>query len=306
VTGPRPVWCTPLCLRRMTMELRHLRCFLAIAEEGTLTRAATRLHLTQPVVSRTLRQLEDHLGVRLIDRSTHHLGLTAAGHSFRIRAASAVAAADAAFDPAQLGVWPLRLGHAWSTFGEFTVSLLRSWLQEYPDVPLELRRIEDRTAGLARGEVDAALLRGPVTTPGIRTEPLMMEPRLVAVPAGTPLAARSRLTLGDLAGYPVVLNAVPGTTTTDLWPASIRPEATIEVASTDDWLAAIAAGKAVGVTTTATASVHPNPGIAYRPLAGAADLTVSLAWTHPPTHPAIGKLVTLARELVGYRPPGAT
>ena len=55
------------------------------------------------MVSRTLRQLEDHLGVRLIDRSTHHLGLTAAGHAFQIRAASAVAAANAAFDPAQLG-----------------------------------------------------------------------------------------------------------------------------------------------------------------------------------------------------------
>jgi DNA-binding transcriptional LysR family regulator len=157
----------------MTMELRHLRCFLAIAEEGTLTRAATRLHLTQPVVSRTLRQLEDHLGVRLIDRSTHHLGLTAAGHAFQIRAASAVAAADTAFN-------------------------------------------------------------------------------------------------------------------------------------TDDWLAAIAAGKAVGVTTTATASVHPYPGIAYVPLAGAADLTVSLAWTHPPTHPAIAKLVALAREVVGYRAADAT
>src|SRR5215831_15399252 len=174
--------CTRLCLRRMTMELRHLRCFLAIAEEGTLTRAATRLHLTQPVVSRTLRQLEDHLGVRLIDRSTHHLGLTAAGHALRIRAASAVAAADAAFDPARLEMWPLRLGHARSAFGEFTVSLLRSWMQEYPDVPLELRHIEDRTAGL----------------------------------------------------------------------------------------------------------------------------TVSLAWTHPPTHPAIAKLVTLARDVIGYRPPGAT
>jgi DNA-binding transcriptional LysR family regulator len=289
----------------MTMELRHLRCFLAIAQEGTLTRAATRLHLTQPVVSRTLRQLEDHLGVRLIDRSTHHLGLTAAGHAFQIRAASAVAAADAAFDPAQLGVWPLRLGHAWSAFGELTVSLLRSWMQECPDVPLELRRIEDRTAGLSRGEVDAALLRGPVTTPGIRTEPLM-EPRFAAVSAGTPLAARSRLTLGDLAGYPVVLSTASGTTTTDLWPASIRPEATIEVASTDEWLAAIAAGKAVGVTATATASMHPYPGIAYRPLAGAADLAVSLAWTHPPTHPAIAKLVTLAREVIGYRAAGAS
>src|SRR5262249_36596511 len=121
----------------------------------------------------------------------------------RRRAASAVAAAHAAFDPAQLGVWPLRLGHAWSAFGEFTVSLLRSWMQEYPEVPLELRRIEDRTAGLARGEVDAALLRGPVTTPGIRTEPLMMEPRLAAVPAGPPLAARSRLPPGARAAYPV-------------------------------------------------------------------------------------------------------
>ena len=91
----------------MIMGLRHLRCFLAIAEEGTLTRAAARLHLTQPVVSRTLRQLEDHL--------------------------------------------------------------------------------------LTRGDVDAALLRGPVTAPGIRTEPLMTEPRLAAVPAGTPLAARPQL-----------------------------------------------------------------------------------------------------------------
>jgi len=221
----------------MTMELRHLRCFLAIAEQGTLTRAATRLQLTQPVVSRTLRQLEDHLGARLVDRSTHHLGLTAAGHAFRIRAASAVAAADAAFDPARQRVWPLRLGHAHSAFGEFTYSLLCSWMREYPDVPLELRRIEDRTTGLARGEVDAALLRGPVTTPGIRTEPLMTEPlmtgpRLAAVAGGTPPAAR--------------------------------------------------------------------------PLIGADGLALSLAWTHPPTHPAIAELVTLAREIIGYRPRGAT
>jgi hypothetical protein len=52
--------------------------------------------------------------------------------------------------------------------------------------------------------------------------------------------------------------------------------------------------------------MHPYPGIAYRPLAGAADLAVSLAWTHPPTHPAIAKLVTLAREVIGYRAAGAS
>ena len=75
-----------LCSSRMTIELRHLLAFLAIADEGTLTRAATRLHLTQPALSRTLAQLEKHLGARLVDRSTHHLELTGRGHAFRAKA----------------------------------------------------------------------------------------------------------------------------------------------------------------------------------------------------------------------------
>ncbi|WP_369215861.1 helix-turn-helix domain-containing protein, partial [Streptomyces flavofungini] len=67
----------------MTIELRHLRAFLAIADEGNVTRAAARLRLSQPALSRTLRQLEDHLGALLADRSTHHLELTARGRSPR-------------------------------------------------------------------------------------------------------------------------------------------------------------------------------------------------------------------------------
>ena len=86
------------------------------------------------------------------------LGLTAAGHSFRIRTASAVAAADAAFDPAQLAVWPLRLGHAWSAFGEFTVSLLRSWLQETRTCRWSCAASRTSPPAWSRGEVDAALL----------------------------------------------------------------------------------------------------------------------------------------------------
>src|SRR5258705_1886537 len=76
-----------LCSTHMIVELRHLRCFLAIAKEGNLTRAAARLHLTQPALSRTLQQLEASLGLRLVDRSTHHLALTAAGQAFRDKAA---------------------------------------------------------------------------------------------------------------------------------------------------------------------------------------------------------------------------
>ncbi|HCA86387.1 MAG TPA: LysR family transcriptional regulator, partial [Streptomyces sp.] len=135
----------------MTVELRHLRCFLAIAEEGNVTRAAARLGLSQPALSRALRALEEHFGVLLVDRSTHHLELTAAGRAFRPRAAAALASVDDALDAARLGTWPLRLGHAWSALGDFTTPLLRRWREEHPDVPLELLRIDDRTAGLADG-----------------------------------------------------------------------------------------------------------------------------------------------------------
>src|SRR5260370_13430155 len=88
-----------LCLPGMTIELRHLRCFAAIAEEGNLTRAAARLHLTQPALSRTLRQLEAHLGILLVDRSTHHLQLTEAGEGFRDKTPAPLAPVPHSLDP---------------------------------------------------------------------------------------------------------------------------------------------------------------------------------------------------------------
>ena len=286
----------------MTMELRHLRAFLAIADEGNITRAAAALHLTQPVLSRTLRQLEAHLGVQLVDRSTHHLRLTPAGRDFRVRAAAALAAVDGVLDPSHLGSWPLRLGHAWSAFGENTAALLRLWQQTHPDVALELLRIDDRTAGLTRGRVDVAVLRGPVTSRGIVTQLLQTEPRIAAVPTDSPLATRPQLALADLADQTVAISTISGTTALDLWPVSNRPTVTLPVANVDDWLAAIAAGRAVGVSALSTAGMHPYPGVAYVPLTDAPDLPVVLAWTDPPTHPAIADLVTLAREVVDAHP----
>ncbi|QIQ04237.1 LysR family transcriptional regulator [Streptomyces liangshanensis] len=283
----------------MSIELRHLRCFLAIAEESSLTRAAARLHLTQPAVSRNLVALEKHLGVRLAERSTHHLALTAEGRAFREKAAAAVAAFDAALDTGALRRRPLRLGHAWSAFGPYTTPLLRRWEREHPETPLELLRIDDRTAGLIRGDVDAALLRGPgvVGTPGLVTELLFTEPRVAAVPADGPLAARPTLTLADLATRPILVNTVSGTTTPSLWPPEAGPVSTVTVANTDDWLAAIAAGRGVGVSSASTADMHPHPGVAFRPLPDAPHLQVFLAWREAATHPATHDLATLAWHL---------
>ncbi len=286
------------------MELRHLRAFLAVAEEGSVTRAAAALHLTQPAVSRTLAALEAHLGVRLVDRSTHHLALTSEGTAFRDKAAAAVAAFDEALDAGRLHHWPLRLGHAWSALGPYTTPLLRSWQRRHPGTPLELLRIDDRTAGLTRGEVDAALLRGPVDAPGLVTEVLFTEARMAAVTADGPLAGRSRLSLADLAGAPVVLNTVSGTTTPGLWPADARPAATVTVANTDDWLTAIAAGRGSGVSAASTAQMHPHAGVVYLPLTDAPPVPVLLAHRDGPGHPALANLVALAHEVVRRGEPG--
>ncbi|MFI1888967.1 LysR family transcriptional regulator [Streptomyces jumonjinensis] len=281
----------------MSIELRHLRCFLAIAEESSVTRAAHRLGLTQPAVSRTLAALERQVGTRLVDRSTHHLELTAEGRVFRDKAAAAVAAFDDAMDPTRLRRRPLRLGHAWSALGPHTTPLLRRWEREHPETPLELLRIDDRTAGLARGEVDAAVLRGSVEAPGLVTELLFMEDRVAAVTSDGPLAARARLTLADLASGPVLVNEVSGVTTPALWPAGGRPASTVTVTNTDDWLTAIAAGRGAGVSVASTAELHPHPGVTYRPLPDAPPVPVLLAHRTTTAHPALRDLLALAREL---------
>lgn len=294
----------------MTADLRHLRAFLAIADAGSVTSAAAVLRISQPALSRTLRQLEDHLGVLLVDRSTHHLTLTTDGLRFRDKAATAVAAVDEALDPSRLRPWPLRLGHAWSALGRHTTPLLRRWKERYPDTPLELLRVDERMAGLLSGRVDIAAVRAPMIpedAEDLLGEWLCDEPRVAAVPAGSELAEKSgSLTLEDLSGHPVALNTVSGLTTLELWPEEIRPDesATVPVVNTDDWLGAIAAGRAVGASTSATAEMHPHPGVVYRPLTGTSEVPLMLVWRETPRgsgrpgHPAIPQLVELALEVV--------
>jgi DNA-binding transcriptional LysR family regulator len=281
----------------MTADLRHLRAFLAIAATGGITRAAAELHVTQPALSRTLRQLEEHLGIRLVDRSTHHLALTPAGEAFQTRAAAAVATVDDVLDPDRAGTWPLRLGHAWSALGAHTTTLLRRWKQEHPRTPLELLRVDERDAGLSRGLVDVAIVRGPADLSGVRSVPLLIEQRVAAVPSDSALAAQPRLTLADLAGEPIAVNRIAGITTPDLWPASSTPAHTVIVTNTDDWLATIIAGRAIGLTVTATSVMYSHPAVAYVPVLDAPDVTVHLAWQEPPSHPSVPDLVALAQAV---------
>jgi DNA-binding transcriptional LysR family regulator len=279
------------------VDARHLRAFVAIAEEGTVTRAAARLHVTQPALSRTLQQLERHVGTRLIDRSTRSLRLTARGEAFLGRARTALDGLDAVLDPAQAQRCPLRLGYSWGATDELTTAVALRWTALGIETPLEFHRVDDRYAGLLDGRVDAAVVRGVRRIPGGRLQQIGSEPRVAALPPTHPLAGRDELTLADLSGERIVLNVVSGTTDLSLWPAHHRPVHTLEVGNTDEWLLAIASGSGVGVTVRSAARVYPSPRIAYRPLSGAESVPVALAWRVTDPHPLLPRLTSILLQL---------
>lgn len=279
----------------MTVEARHLRSFLAIAEEGSVTRAAARLHLSQPALSRTLTQLERQLGVHLVDRSTHHLFLTDAGRRFQQAATEAMRVFDLAVASVVAGVPSLRFGHTWAATTH-TVTIVRAWNDAHPDWPVRLVRSEERTAGLARDEVDIALIRGPVTDPALKTSLIDEELRVAAIPVGHPLAGAKELTLADLSTEGLVVNSAAGTTTLALWPEGARPRIVADTTSTDGWLITIASGTGIGVTPASTATLQPHPDVRYIPLRDAPRVPLLLAWPSHAPHPHTHELVRIAHR----------
>jgi DNA-binding transcriptional LysR family regulator len=285
----------------MDVELRHLKALAAIAEAGTVTAAAARLHMTQPALSRTLAQLEGHVGVRLVDRSSRHLELTPAGVTFLGHGQAILAHLDAALADTRAVDRPLRLGYTCAVLGQQSVPLLRSWRRKHPHVPLEVIRQDNSTAGLATGDTDVAVLRTLPADPRIRAEALYAEDRVAAVPDDHPLADRTRVRLAELTAdptFPLALWPDTGTASVDLWPPAQRPDRTVEVRNVDEWLNLIAVGGAFGIGAAGTAESHGHPGVRFVPVDDAPAATVYIACPAHPTHPRTEEFLAAVRETV--------
>jgi LysR family hca operon transcriptional activator len=187
------------------MELRHLRYFIAVAEEGSVTLAAEkRLHKAQPSLSRQIRALEEEVGTQLIVRSVRGIELTAAGRAFLDHARLAVTQAEAGKEAARRAAQPakasLALGFLSGTEMDLLPNVMRVLQDELPNIEVKLssdyspRLVE----ALMKGRLDAAFMR-PEPHPGslvykrVRTEPL-----IVVFPSGHPLAARKAIRLGEI------------------------------------------------------------------------------------------------------------
>ncbi|MGI5350114.1 LysR family transcriptional regulator [Streptomyces sp. CA-250714] len=281
------------------LELRHLRCLVAIVDTGSFTDAALELGVSQASVSRTLRGLEQLLGVRLLHRTSRTVSTTTAGVEVLARARQLLAEADNLVRAATTGHTRLRLGHAWSAVGRHTAEFQRRWAERHPDAELHLVRHNSPTGGLAEGVCDLAIVRTAIDRHRYAHAVLGHERRYLALASDDPWARRRSIRLDEARERTVVVDRRTGTTTLALWPEDARP-ATEYTHDIDDWLAAIATGRCIGITPEATTTQYRRVGITYRPLRDAAPVPVHLIWQphdpHPATHATAALLTELYRE----------
>lgn len=280
----------------MAVELRHLRCLVAVVEQGTLTDAAIELRVSQAAVSRTLAGLEAELGVLLVRRTSRELSLTDTGTAVLAHARRVLAEADALVVRARSGHATLRLGYAWAALGRHTVPFQRRWAEVRPGTDLHLVRTHSPTAGLAEGTCPLAVVRTAPDPRRFEAVVVGLERRYCAMASDDPWARRRSVRLADISERVLLIDDRTGTTTLGMWPVGERP-ATEPSHDLDEWLTAIATGRFVGATAEATVAQHPRPGITYRPIADAEPVAVRLAWWRGERHPATTTAVELATAL---------
>jgi LysR family hca operon transcriptional activator len=193
------------------MELRHLRYFIAVAEEGSLTLAAhKRLHTAQPSLSRQIRALEKELGAQLITRSVHGIELTAAGRAFLDHARLAVTQAEAAKEAVRRAAQSTKPSFALGFLSGTEMDLLpktkRILQDELPNIEVKLSSdYSPRLAeALTRGRLDAAFLRPEPHAGGLVYRRVRTEPLIVVFPREHRLAARKAIKLREIRGEPFI------------------------------------------------------------------------------------------------------
>jgi DNA-binding transcriptional LysR family regulator len=280
----------------MDLELRQLRCLVAIVDSGSLTDAAIELGVSQPAVSRTLLSLEQVLGVRLLHRTSRSVTPTTAGVQVLARARQLLAEADDLVREATTGHTRLRIGHAWSALGRHTLEFQRQWTARYPDIDLQLIRTNSSTGGLAEGLCDLAVVRTPPDERRFASAVVGQERRYCALATDDPWARRRAIRLEEVRERTLAIDRRTGSTTTDLWPSGTEP--TVEdTQDIDDWLAVITTGRCVGITPESTVTQYRRQGITFRPLRDAAPVPVWMIWRRQDPHPATHAVLALASDL---------
>jgi DNA-binding transcriptional LysR family regulator len=291
------------------MELRHLRAFVAVAEEQSFTKASARLHVAQPALSVQVRRLEDQLGVTLIDRSRRTIGLTPAGDVLLEGARRLLYALEQTVDLVRRtgtgAIGRLSVGFVPSASNSTMPTILRRFSTSYPNVALDLREL-DRSAlvrGLRERHLDVAFMYLPFEDDAYEHYVVTREHWVVALPEDHRLAGRARVDAADLAEEPFILppqyeeRGLSAQILEICQEGGFQPRAAHEnVWLVQTTVGLVAAGAGVALVPASTQALG-REGVVYRPLAKQQRYVIELGavWRRDDSSPVLSTLIdTLA------------
>nr|ATE50866.1 LysR family transcriptional regulator [Actinoplanes tsinanensis] len=273
----------------MELDLRHLRYFVAVAEEGGFTRAAARLHMTQPPLSVAIRQLERELGLQLLDRTGNRVELTSVGRDFltharnllqqwqvtveRMRQAGSqdVERLVVAFRPAV----SRPLAHR-------TIELIREKHPEYQVVPRYVPWTE-QTACLEAGDADVSFVLEPADYVGLERATVALLPRVVCLPSAHELASRDSVSIDDLSEVPIIRPTGGSPEWSDFWGGEVCPgKRTWKEPPTatrlDEAIDLVALENAAALVPVSVMAVQHRQDVVFIPVTDVPAARLSLAW----------------------------
>ena len=306
------------------MDFREMRIFLVIAEEQSLTRAAARVFVSQPALSRLVRRLEDEVGTALFDRTTGALTLTPAGDRFRQRVAGLLEDADLAaaeartiardLDPV-LGRTPgdLRVGVLVPAAAELTARILDTYRRSSPESTVTLVDLATRGGerALLDGTVDVAFLWTPVVSEDLDLTALFDDGLMAVLPAEHPLAGRTVLTPALLADEPFTVSetmTVHWRSSSLLPPWRHRPDHARRVPTVVDALRLIAGNQAVSIGPRSLSRTRQAAGLSFVPITQSGRPTAVVCRRSTDRRPQVRSVVAIARSVtarLGYLVPDA-
>ncbi len=302
------------------VDLRHLVYFRAVVRARHFGRAAAALHISQPPLSIAIRQLEDRLGLRLLERSRAGVTLTAAGQALSDELDALMPRFPEVFERVRATgrgeTGHLRVGFVTPAEYSFLPACLREFRALAPGVRLTLREMtsDAQAEALADGSLDAGFVLPPLGRGALRSVPVFRDTLVAALPVQHPLAARRRLRAVDLAASPLIIfprEKAPGLHDDILGlfaAVGVTPSIAQEAIQMQTILSLVAAGLGVAVVPASLRNLG-RVGVEYRELTGTVPpVRIELAWREPAGAAALGRFVAhvlaqpSARALAPARP----
>jgi DNA-binding transcriptional LysR family regulator len=280
------------------LDLRQLRYFVAVAERLHFGRAAAALYITQPALSRQIRELEQDIGVPLFARTSRSVTLTPAGEQLARDATRLLAGSHAVVERARRADNGDQIFTVGFMLGADIDAILSVFSARHPEVDLQLKRVRwwNQADAILNGTVDVAFVRLPINAAGLTVLPLYTEALCVALPTDHLQAPKAALEIADVADEPMLVYSDAPPTWNAFWTVDPRPDGSQprqgpSVRDMEEILEYVRSGRGVIFLPVAIAEVFPREGIAYVPIENIPHGQIALCWDHTRNSTLIDDLV---------------